>query len=241
MFKIVSIFGWQHFANYKKLPGCTMELTAYTSINTAKLYKQALGLAIFTIVYNTAEGLIATWLGYEDGTLSLFGFGADSFIEVLSGIGIAHMILRIQRNHKSGRDKFERTALKITGFSFYALVIILVVTSVYNIYTAHKPTTTFWGIVISIISILVMWVLVVAKTRTGKLLDSGAILSDAECTRVCIYMSLILLVSSVVYELTSFAYIDSIGTLGLSYFAFKEGKECFEKANSDKYCSCSHS
>ena len=55
---------------------------------------------------------------------------------------------------------------------------------------------------------------------------------------VCVYMSIILLISSGIYELTSFAYIDSIGTLGLSYFAFKEGKECFEKANSDKYCSC---
>lgn len=107
----------------------------------------ALGLAIFTIVYNTAEGVISTWLGYEDGTLSLFGFGADSFIEVISGIGIAHMVLRIQQNDNSKRDTFERTALRITGFSFYILVAGLVVTSIYNIYTGHKPATTFWEIV----------------------------------------------------------------------------------------------
>ncbi len=217
-----------------------MELIASATVSVERLYKLALGLAIFTIVYNTAEGLISTWLGYEDGTLSLFGFGADSFVEVISGIGIAHMVLRIQQNHKSKRDKFERTALKITGFSFYTLVIGLVVISLYNIYTGHKPITTFWGIIISIISILIMWILVVAKTKTGKLLNSEAILADAECTKVCIYMSFILLISSAVYELTSFAYIDSIGTLGLSYFALKEGKECFEKANSDKYCSCKH-
>jgi len=37
-------------------------------------------------------------LGYADETLSLFGFGADSFIEVMSGIGIAIMILRIKQN-----------------------------------------------------------------------------------------------------------------------------------------------
>ncbi len=217
-----------------------MELTAGTALKTQRSYSVALGLAIFTIVYNTVEGLISTWFGYEDGTLSLFGFGVDSFIEVISGIGIAHMVVRIQQSHKSKRDKFERTALKITGFSFYVLVVGLVITSMYNIYTGHKPATTFWGIIISIISIVVMWVLVAAKTKTGKLLHSDAILADAECTKVCIYMSVILLVSSAVYELTSFAYIDSIGTLGLSYFAFKEGKECFEKANSDKYCSCNH-
>lgn len=215
-----------------------MDVAADTALSLERLYKLALGLAIFTIVYNTAEGFVSTWLGYEDGTLSLFGFGADSFIEVISGIGIAHMVLRIQRNDDGKRDTFERTALRITGFSFYILVAGLAVTSIYNIYTGHKPTTTFWGIVISIISIVVMWVLVVAKTRAGKQLNSEAILADAACTRVCIYMSVILLASSVVYEITSFAYIDSIGTLGLSYFAFKEGKECFEKAGSDTYCSC---
>jgi hypothetical protein len=51
-------------------------------------------------------------------------------------------------------------------------------------------------------------------------------------------MSIILLVSSGVYELLHIAYIDSVGTLVLSYFAFKEGKECFEKAKKDTYCSC---
>tara|TARA_R110002050_G_scaffold59259_2_gene132623 strand:- start:77501 stop:77749 length:249 start_codon:yes stop_codon:yes gene_type:complete len=42
-------------------------------------------------------------------------------------------------------------------------------------------------------------------------------------------MSIILLISSGIYELIAIPYIDSIGTLGLSYFTFKEGKECFEK------------
>ena len=215
-----------------------MNVTANTALSLERLYKLAFGLAIFTIFYNTAEGVISTWLGYEDGTLSLFGFGADSFIEVISGIGILHMVLRIQSNDDSKRDTFERTALKVTGFSFYLLVAGLVVTSIYNIYNGHKPATTFWGIIISIVSIVIMWILVVAKKRVGRQLSSEAILADAECTKVCIYMSVILLVSSVVYEITSFAYIDSIGTLGLAYFAFTEGKECFEKAGSDKYCCC---
>lgn len=219
---------------------CKMEATIHKSLSGERLYKVALGLAIFTIIYNTAEGFVATWLGYKDATLSLFGFGADSFIEVISGIGIAHMVLRIQQNKNAKRDNFERTALRVTGFSFYILVVGLVITSAYNIYTGHKPETTFWGIIISIISIAVMWILAVAKIRTGKLLNSEAILADAECTKVCIYMSVILLISSAIYEFTSLAYIDDIGTLGLSYFAFKEGKECFEKVKSNKYCSCKH-
>ncbi|AKD05850.1 membrane protein [Pontibacter korlensis] len=205
--------------------------------NKIKLYKVAFWLAVFTIVYNTVEGLVSTSLGYEDESLSLFGFGSDSFIEVISGIGIAHMVLRIQKNANSTRDSFERTALRITGVAFYSLVAGLTVTSIYNIWTGHKPETTLWGVVISIISIAVMWALVYAKEKVGRKLNSDAILADAGCTRVCIYMSVILLVASAIYELTGFPYIDSIGTLGIAYFAFKEGQECFEKAKSDKLCS----
>ena len=206
--------------------------------NHKNLYRIAFGLAMFTIVYNISEGLISTYLGFEDESLALFGFGLDSFIEVISGLGIAHMILRIQNNPNSKRNDFERTALKITGVAFYILVFGLVITSIYNIWTGHKPITTFWGVVISIISILIMWFLVAWKRKIGNQLNSAPILADANCTMVCVYMSVILLISSGLYELFSIQYIDSIGTLGLSYFAFKEGKECFEKARSDKNCSC---
>lgn len=206
--------------------------------NSKKMYSTAFGLAIFTIIYNVIEGLISTYLGFEDESLALFGFGVDSFIEVISGLGIAHMILRIQNNPESNRDDFERTALRITGIAFYILVVGLIVTSIYNIYTAHKPITTLWGVVISIISIAVMWGLVVWKRKVGNQLNSAPILADANCTMVCVYMSVILLVSSGIYELFGIGYIDSIGTLGLAYFAFTEGKECFEKAKSDKNCCC---
>jgi divalent metal cation (Fe/Co/Zn/Cd) transporter len=203
-----------------------------------KLFKTVFALAVFTVIYNIAEGIISTYLGFEDESLTLFGFGTDSFIEVISGLGITHMIIRIKKYSDSKRDDFERTALKITGFAFYLLVVGLVITSIYNIYSGHKPITTFWGVVISVISILVMWVLVIWKRKVGHQLNSEPILADANCTLVCIYMSVILLVSSGLYELTHIAYLDSLATLLLSYFAFKEGKECFEKAKSDKYCSC---
>jgi hypothetical protein len=216
-----------------------MESAVLNRRQADKLYKSAAALIAFTILYNLVEGLVSVYFGFEDESLTLFGFGADSFIEVISGIGIAHMIYRIQNNGGESRDNFERTALRMTGAAFYILVAALTVTSVYNILTNHQPTTTFWGIVISIISILIMWVLILGKTKVGRQLNSQAILADAQCTKVCIYMSVILLVSSGVYELAGIPYVDSLGTLGLAYFSYKEGKECFEKAKNDNLC-CGH-
>jgi divalent metal cation (Fe/Co/Zn/Cd) transporter len=203
-----------------------------------RFYRIALELAVFTILYNIGEGLISMYFGYQDESLTLFGFGADSFIEVLSGFGIAHMVLRIRKNPESNRDDFERTALMVTGYAFYMLVIGLAATSMYNLWIGRKPETTLWGVIIALISIAVMWILVVRKRKIGRHLNSAAMLADVECTKVCIYMSLVLLVSSGVYELTRFAFIDTLGTLGLAYLSFKEGRECFEKAKGNSHCSC---
>ncbi len=60
-------------------------------------WRTAAWLAVFTISYNLIEGLVSIWFGRADEALTLFGFGVDSFIEVLSGIGILVMILRIRR------------------------------------------------------------------------------------------------------------------------------------------------
>ena len=175
-------------------------------------------------------------MGYHDETLTLFGFGVDSFIEVMSGIGIAVMILRIRQHPDSSKNKFEINSLKMTGTAFFLLSIGLLVGIILNIINKHKPETTFWGIVISLISIIVMIWLMLAKTRVGKQLNSEPIIADRNCTRICIYMSIVLLVSSLIYELTGFTYADVIGTAGLIYFSISEGKEAFDKAKGKNYC-----
>lgn len=203
-----------------------------------QLYRWAMWLAWFTVFYNIAEGLVSVYFGAADETLSLFGFGIDSFVEVISGIGIWHMLTRIKLHGEGNRDQFEKTALKTTGISFYILVAGLAVTSVYNVFTKHKPETAFWGIVISLISIASMSLLIYFKRYVGKALNSEALIADANCTKTCLYLSIVLLVASVGYQITGFGGIDSLGALFIAYFSFKEGKESFEKAKSDKYCSC---
>jgi len=194
-------------------------------------------LSLFTIFYNIIEGIVSIALGYEDQTLTLFGFGIDSFIEVMSGIGIAVMILRISRNPESSKNKFEISALKITGTAFYLLSAGLLAGTILNVINGHKPETTFWGIIISLISIVIMTWLMMAKKRVGQKLNSQPIISDSNCTKICVYMSVVLLVSSLLYELTGFIYADAIGALGLIYFSFNEGREAFEKAKG-KECDC---
>jgi divalent metal cation (Fe/Co/Zn/Cd) transporter len=197
---------------------------------TNKFWQYALWLAFFTIFYNLAEGLVSIYFGVQDEALTLFGFGVDSFIEIISGSGILAMVLRIRHSPDGERSSFERTALRVTGAAFYLLAAGLGATALYNLFTGHKPETTLAGVIISLISIAIMWALVAAKRRVGRALASAPILADANCTLVCVYMSIVLLASSLIYQLTGFGFIDSLGAAGLIYFSIHEGKEAFEKA-----------
>ncbi len=211
-------------------------MTTLTQSTINKYWSYALWLALFTIFYNLAEGLVSVFFGVSDETLTLFGFGVDSFIEVMSGIGILAMVLRIRQNPEAPRSQFERTALRVTGASFYLLATGLGITAIYNLFSAHKPTTTLPGLIISILSIAVMWALVIGKRKVGHTLDSSPILADANCTMVCIYMSIVLLAASLIYQLTGFGFVDSVGALGLIYFSYNEGRDSFEKAAGMEDC-----
>jgi len=202
-----------------------------------KLYRTAAFLALITIVYNSAEGIVSVWFGAEDETIALFGFGLDSFVEVISGLGIWHMIRRLGTGGLENRDSFERRALKITGAAFYLLAGGLVISAVFSIIQGHHPATTQWGIIVSVISIVAMQALIYYKVKVGTALNSPAILADAACTRTCLQLSVILLVSSVGYALTTISYLDSLGSLCIAFLSLREGKEALQKAKG-LACSC---
>ncbi|MHB8056950.1 MAG: cation transporter [Desulfuromonadaceae bacterium] len=202
------------------------------------LYIHANFLALYTIFYNLVEGGISVWFGAADETLALFGFGVDSFIEVISAVGVWHMLRRIRANGGESRDEFEQRALRITGVAFYILSVGLVVTAGLNLYQQHRPETTLWGIVISVLSISFMWFLIRQKTIVGTALNSPAILADAACSRACLYLSLVLMISSVGYALTGIGSLDAIGALLISWLTIREGREAFGKARG-MGCSCS--
>ena len=203
-----------------------------------QLLKTAFVLSLITIIYNLFEGGVSVFFGAGDNSLTLLGFGIDSFVEVISGVGIAHMLIRMKRNIEIDRDNFEKQALKITGFSFYLLTAGLVFGAIVNVIEKVNPSTTIPGLIISIISISTMYFLMNAKMKVGAELKSDAIITDAKCTKTCLQLSIILLAASVLYQVFHILYIDTLGTAGIAYLSFKEGKESFEKAKTGRIDCC---
>lgn len=200
------------------------------------LQRTAALLALVTIFYNLAEGLVSVWFGLADETIALFGFGLDSFVEVISGVGVWHMIRRQREANGTDPDVFEQRALRITGGAFYLLAAGLATTAAVNLYQQHRPETTLWGIIVAAVSIASMRLLIHYKVKVGTRLASQAILADAACTRACLYLSVILLVASAGYELTGIGWLDSLGTILIAGFSVKEGREAFGKARGIACC-----
>lgn len=203
-----------------------------------ELYRTATVLALFTILYNIAEGVVSVWFGAADETMSLFGFGLDSFVEVISGVGIWHMLRRLGRGEPAERDGFERSALRVTGVAFYLLAAGLTASALLSFVQQHQPVTTTWGIIISLLSLVVMQLLLVYKVKVGTELNSPAILADAACTRSCMQLSGVLLLASIGYKLTGIGWLDACGSLFIALLAAREGREAFQKARG-LACSCS--
>jgi len=203
-----------------------------------ELYRTASVLAMITVFYNSAEGIVSVWCGAADGTISLFGFGLDSFVEVVSGIGIWHLVQRLGRGEVADRDPFERQALRVTGAAFYLLAAGLAASALVSLFQGHRPDTSRWGIIVGVISIVAMQSLMHYKVKVGTALNSPAILSDAACTRTCLRLSVVLLAASVGYALTGIGFLDAVGSLGIAVLSFLEGREAMQKA-SGLGCCCS--
>jgi len=201
-----------------------------------RLLIRATWLAYLTVFYNLAEGLVSVYFGWSDESLSLFGFGVDSFIESLSASGIIVMLYRIRNNEDSSRPRFERVALRITAVSFWVLGVGLLYGIVYNIMHKEEPVTTVPGIVITLLSIIFMMYLYTAKIRVGRKLNSAPIIADARCGLVCIYLSVVVLTASVLYHFFHLPYVDAVGAAGVAYFSFKEGIEAYQKSNHPDTC-----
>lgn len=203
------------------------------------LLKKAMILSIITIGYNVIEGGVSTLFGYSDETIALFGFGVDSFVEVISGAGILHMVLRMRQTSFEEHDRFERRALYVTAIAFFILAAGLAVGGALSIYSGAKPETTIPGIIVASISIAAMWFLYRSKLKTGMALDSAPIVADAGCTKTCFYLSFVLLASSLLWEFFTLPYVDAAGGFGIAWFAFREGRESLEKARTGNLtCSC---
>jgi divalent metal cation (Fe/Co/Zn/Cd) transporter len=191
-------------------------------------------LEYFTIAWNALEGLVAIIAGAIAGSISLVGFGMDSFIEVTSGsvllwrMSVDADVLRREQN--------EKWALKIVGICFTALAGYIAYESATDLWSKRAPDHSVPGIILACVSLVVMPLLSRAKRRVGHSLGSAAMHADARQTEFCTYLSAILLAGLLLNALFGLWWADPAAALVMVPIIVKEGVEGLQGKACDK-CS----
>ncbi len=181
-------------------------------------------LAVFTIFYNLLEGLVSMGFGWADGSMVLFGFGADSFIEVGSALLVLWRLRGDEEGCAASRLHRERRAAMGIGILFVLLALGIGMGAVFQLASRHHPGTTVPGLLVSTLSLIFMFWLWKSKQRTAKALDSRSLEGDAACSFACIQLSAVLFVGSLVFLLIpALWWADAMAALVLSAFIAREG------------------
>jgi len=202
-----------------------------TILARAAVAQRGRKLEYFTIAWNVVEGLLAIALGAIAGSISLVGFGLDSFIEVMSG---AALLWRVSVDaDEERRELNERRALRMVGVCFLLLALYITYESVTDLWHKQAPEHSVPGIILACVSLAVMPILSRAKRKVGRELNSVAMQADAKQTDFCVYLSAILVVGLVLNALFNFWWADPVGALVMVPLIAREGTEALrgEKCN----------
>src|SRR5690348_14266673 len=111
-------------------------------------------LEYFTIAWNSVEGLLAVTMGIIAGSISLLGFGLDSFIEVTSG---SVLLWRMSVDADAQRrEQNEKRALRIVGFCFCLLAAYVAYESSVDLISKRAPEHSLPGIILACASLVAM-------------------------------------------------------------------------------------
>lgn len=178
-------------------------------------------LEYFTIAWNTLEGLVAVVAGAFAGSISLVGFGVDSFIEVTSGVAVLWRMSVDSDIHR--RERNERVALKIVGVCFLGLAIYIGYESTMDLVRRNVPESSLAGIILAAVSLIAMPLLSRAKRRVGNELKSASMKADAKQTEFCTWLSAILLGGLLLNTAFGIWWADPVAALIMVPIIAKEG------------------
>jgi divalent metal cation (Fe/Co/Zn/Cd) transporter len=193
-----------------------------------RLLRRGLRLEYITVGWNVIEGLVSVWAALAAGSVALLGFGVDSFVETISGV-ILIWRLRVEPNacDPEAIERLDQRAHKLVALSLFTLAIYIVFDATVRLIMQERPEPTAVGIVVTTLSMAVMWWLAKAKRRTAVGLTSRALEADSFQTTACFWLSLITLSGIGLNALFGWWWADPVAALGMTYFLISEGREAW--------------
>jgi divalent metal cation (Fe/Co/Zn/Cd) transporter len=212
------------------------EISEVGDVSRSKLLTRGLHLEYLTVGWNMVEGVISIAAARSAGSVALFGFGFDSFIETLSGfILIWRLRMEMKTSDLAKIQRLDERAHKLVGLSLFLLGIYITFDAIKALIAQERPEPSLWGISITSLSLVVMFWLAREKRRIAHALASRALAADSFQTTACFWLSLITLVGMSLNAIWGWWWADPVAALGMTWFLIREGREAWRGED----CGCS--
>jgi divalent metal cation (Fe/Co/Zn/Cd) transporter len=195
----------------------------------APLLHRALLLSLLSIALSGTFGAIAVIVGLATNSLSLLGFGFDAAIDGAASVALAWRFATEAR-HPHRSDALERRAELVVGWILLFLGVYLGANAILALVNHSSPEVTTVGVAISVISLVALPPLAIAKYRTAGALGSGALRADSILTGVAATLALISLVGLLLTEAFGLIWADAVGALVVTVVLVREGWFSVRKA-----------
>lgn len=191
-----------------------------------QLLRRALQLSALSIALSGMVGIVAVIAGIASDRLSLLGFGFDASIDAVASVVLVWRF-RIESTHPHRAERAERIAEVVVSAVLIVLAAYLAFGAVQALVSASHPAASDIGLAISLISVLVLPPLSIAKRRVAAALDSGALRADSILTGIAALLALISLLALALSEMLGVAGADAIGGLIVAAVLAREGTSAF--------------
>lgn len=188
-----------------------------------RLLRRAIALSALSIVVSGILGVVAVAAALASNRLSLLGFGFDAAIDSVASVVLLWRF-RLESTQPARADRAERLAEIGVGWVLVVLGVYLGVRAIQAIAGGAHPESTAIGTGISVVSVLVLPLLAVAKYRTAQALASRSLRADSILTAIAALLALVAVIGTVLTETLGITLADALGGLIAAVVLLREGR-----------------
>ena len=197
--------------------------------------RRGIRLEGFTVAWMAVEAVLAIGAGIAARSVLLTAFGADSFIELLSGVTLLWRL----RVEAAGRDQaqveaVERRAVQISAVLLVLLCTYVTLTSVAGFVLRIEPERSWLGVAVSAAAVVVMPWLAARKRAANATIQSPALRADIAESVTCAYLAGVTLIGAGLNALSGLWWVEYVAAVVLLGWLVPEAREALEAARSGK-------
>lgn len=197
-------------------------------MNRERLLERAFLLSAVSVAISGVAGGFAVAVGLASGRLSLLGFGFDAAIDAVASVVLLWRF-RIEARHPARAERAERLAERVVGGVLIVLGLYLGISTIQALVGDSHPASTPIGLAISLVSVILLPPLSLAKSRVAASLGSRALRADSILTAVAAALALIALAGFAATEWLGITWADAVGGLVIAVVLLREGASAFRR------------